>query len=319
MSNDLTVFLQNNVALIETGLDEDTLAVAGSGNSNKRISIKAGVFRKIAGGKEVGQITDREMNIIFVKMAHDPSRTFYTGAYVEGSKEAPVCWSNDARTPDPAATQPQAASCDKCPQSVKGTGRDGKGTACRLAWRTAVVLPSDPQGDVMQLVLPAMSCFGDEMSGKWPFRGYVQMLANHNISAGRVITKMSFDTTASAPRVLFSPVSAVPPNDLPVIAQQAKSHVAEQAIKLTVFKQDQIAEEEPAAPAPLEPVKAPEPIRMPVEPAKVEPKKAGGFAPVTGTGEPPKLQTAGETKTEAADVSEIVKKWSRKKTVQQGA
>jgi len=315
MSNDLTVFLQNNTALIGTGLDADTLAVAGSGNANKRISIKASVFRKIAGGKEVGQITDREMNIIFVKMAHDPSRQFYPDAYVEGSKLAPMCWSNDAKTPDPEVIAPQAASCDKCPQSIKGTGRDGKGTACRLAWRTAVVLPSDPQGDVMQLVLPAMSCFGDEMSGRWPFRAYVQMLANHNISAGRVITKMSFDTSASAPRVLFSPVSAVPPDDLPALASQSKSHAAEQAIKLTVFKADQIAEE-PAAPAEPAPVKAPEPIHMPVEPSKIAPKKAEGFTPVAGTGEAPRLQVdPSATKTET-DVSDIVKKWSKKKTAQ---
>ena len=41
------------------GLDEDTLAVAGGNRQgNKRISIKGGVFRKYAGGKEIGAIED---------------------------------------------------------------------------------------------------------------------------------------------------------------------------------------------------------------------------------------------------------------------
>ena len=53
------------------GLDEDTLAVAGGNRQgNKRISIKGGVFRKYAGGKEIGAIEDRFMNVIIVKMAH---------------------------------------------------------------------------------------------------------------------------------------------------------------------------------------------------------------------------------------------------------
>ena len=67
MSNELTVLMQNNPALVGTGLDEDTRAVSGGAGGNKRISIKGGVFRKIVGGKEIGAIEDRFMNIIFVK------------------------------------------------------------------------------------------------------------------------------------------------------------------------------------------------------------------------------------------------------------
>jgi len=44
-----------NLVPIE-GLDDDTLAVAGGARQNKRISIKGGVFRKYAGGKEIGAI-----------------------------------------------------------------------------------------------------------------------------------------------------------------------------------------------------------------------------------------------------------------------
>jgi hypothetical protein len=81
MSNELATLIANNPSLIQTGLDEDTLAVAGgnSANQTKRLSIKGGVFRKMSGGKEVGSIEDRYMNIIFVKMAHSASRQCYEG------------------------------------------------------------------------------------------------------------------------------------------------------------------------------------------------------------------------------------------------
>ena len=240
MSNDLILQMKNELAAIGGGLDEDTKAVAGGGgNFSKRISIEGGVFRKIAGGKEVASIEDRHMEVVFVKMAHTASRTYYAEAYKKGVKIAPACWSSDSKVPDADVKTPQAKSCAECPMSIKGSNPSGQGTACRLSWRTAVVLPQDPAGDVMQLVLPAASCFGKETSGKWPFRPYIQMLANNNISAGRVVTKMQFDTSSSAPKLLFSPVSAVSAHHVETIQQQGKSAAAENAVKLTVYQSDE--------------------------------------------------------------------------------
>lgn len=156
MSNDLATMFSGNLVPVE-GLDDDTLAVAGGARQgNKRISIKGGVFRKYAGGKEIGAIEDRHMNVIFVKMAHKASRMFYEGAYQEGQKISPACWSTDSETPDAEVKSPIASSCRDCDKSAKGSGQSGTGTACRLSWRTAVVLPNDPAGDVMQLVLPQL-------------------------------------------------------------------------------------------------------------------------------------------------------------------
>jgi hypothetical protein len=280
MSNDIIASLKSELAQIQGGVDDDTRAVAGGGgNLSKRISIKGGVFRKMAGGKEIGSIEDRHMNVIFVKMAHAPSRTYYTGAYKEGEKVAPVCWSSDSKTPDPEVKNPQASNCDKCQWSVKGSGQGGSGAACRLSWRTAVVLPQDPGGDVMQLVLPATSCFGKEESGKWPFRPYIQMLANNNISAGRVVTKMQFDTKSPVPKLLFSPAAVVPENDSDTVQRQKESKAAENAVKLTVYQQDEGEETTVAAPVSAEPV--------------VRETKKTEAAP-------------------AADVSDVIKKWSKK-------
>jgi len=290
MSTDLANILASNPALIETGLDEDTLAVAGgSGNQTKRLSIKGGVFRKMSGGKEIGAIEDRHMNVIIVKMAHSASRTFYSQGYKEGEKVSPVCWSNDSRIPDAEVKSPQAASCETCQFSAKGSGANGTGTACRLSWRAAVVLPNDPAGDVMQLVLPATSCFGKEDNGKFPFRPYIQTLANHNVSAGRIITRMQFDTKSPTPKVLFSPAGAVDPNDKETILRQSKSHAAEQAIKLTVFQADStdVAESEEFAPA-------------------------TNSAPKAEFSEPT-LQASEQSKAEKVnDIKDVVNKWSKK-------
>jgi hypothetical protein len=282
MSNSIIASIQSQLANVELGLDEDTKAIAGnSTGGSKRISIKGGVFRKMAGGKEVGAIEDRHMNVIFVKMSHNPSRTYYTGAFKEGEKVSPACWSSDSKVPDPEVKSPQASSCDKCPWSVKGSGQGGTGAACRLSWRTAVVLPNDPSGDIMQLVLPATSAFGDEDNGRWPFRAYVKMLANHNISAGRVVTKMQFDTKATAPRVLFSPVAGVPADIIDVLATQAKKPAAENAVKLTVYQQDE--GDAPAAPA----------------------------APEASVAEPVVTSKA-KKPAQAADVADVLKEWTKK-------
>ena len=276
MSNELAA-LGN---LVELGLDEDTLAVAGGATKgSKRISIEGRVFRKIVGGKEQSVNTDISMNIIFVKMAHEASRTYYNQTYKKGVKISPSCWSNDSKTPDEDVKEPCAPTCATCPNSVKGSGQGGTGAACRLSWRTAVVLPNDPGGDVYQLVLPATSAFGKEENGRWPFRPYVQMLANNNVSAGRVVTKMEFDTNSSTPKLLFSPQAAVPPESREVVAQQSKTPAAENAIKLTVYKTDAPEEVEVAQPEESVPVKR--------ETAKPAPAKAD-------------------------DVTDVLKKWTKK-------
>jgi hypothetical protein len=289
MSNELVSLLANNPSLISTGLDEDTLAVAGGNRQdNKRISIKGGVFRKYSGGKEIGAIEDRHMNVIIVKMAHKASRMFYDKGYKEGEKVSPVCWSQDSETPDEAVKNPVASTCSSCVNSAKGSGDNGLGTKCKLSWRAAVVLPNDPSGDVMQLVLPATSSFGKEDNGKYPFRPYIQHLASHNVSAGRVITKMQFDTKSPTPKVLFSPAGAVPEADLETIIRQSKSPAAECAVILSVYQGG--GETDTAGVEQFVPTSA----------------------PVETFAEPTLRQTSASVEDIPSDVSDVVKKWSKK-------
>jgi hypothetical protein len=240
MSNELANIIQNNSAIVQTGLDEDTLAVAGgnTGSGSKRISIRGKNFHKVVNGKEVATVEENYMDVIIVKMAHTAARTYYASTYKEGERVSPACWSGDSNNPDSEVENPQAKSCNECPQSVKGSGMGGQGSACRLSWRIAVVLPNDPSGDVLQMVLPATSAFGKEQNGKYPFRPYIQMLANNNVSAGRVVTRMQFDAKSSVPKLLFSPIAAVQPEDVELLQKQSKSPAAESAIKMTVYQSD---------------------------------------------------------------------------------
>jgi len=133
MANELATLNPSALAALGAdGLDEDTLAVAGNTKQNKRISIEGRVFRKIVGGKEQSVNTNNDMGIIFVKMSHDASRTFYSSSYKKGVKLAPACWSSDSKTPDVDVKAPVATSCAECPNSVRGSGQGGQGTACRL-------------------------------------------------------------------------------------------------------------------------------------------------------------------------------------------
>lgn len=308
MSNDLIKQIQNQVlALPDGGVDEDTRAVAGN-VFGKRLSIRGGVFRKYEGNKEVAAIEDRHLNVIFVKLSHTPSRNFYPKAYVEGENASPTCWSSDTKAPDTSVKEPQSKLCVDCPQSIKGSSSDGNGTACRLSWRTAVVLPQDPGGDVLQLVLPATSVFGKEEAGRWPFRSYIQMLAGNNISAGRVITKMSFDTKSSTPRVLFQPVSAVPGDALEVIKEQGNSDAAHRAVELKVYER----KETPQAAAALAPAAT--------KPTFPEALKAldtlMGNKVITSDNdtipEPILRKSEKQSVTPDTDLSAIISKWSKK-------
>jgi len=189
-----------------------------------------------------------------------------------------------------------------------------------LSWRTAVVLPDDPNGDVLQLVLPSTSCWQKEDGGKWGFRPYMQMLASNNVAASRVITKMQFDTKSPVPKVLFSPVGAVNPEDYPIIEKQAQSEVATNAVKLSIYKPtDEV--EAPAQAQVEAPVQAQveAPVQAQVEApvqAQVEapqPLSAETLPQSDVDAEQPQLKDSGSSEVKKpVDISNTIKKWSVK-------
>jgi len=145
----------------------------------------------------------------------------------------------------------------------------------------------------MQLVLPATSCFGKEENGKYPFRPYVQLLANNNVSAGRVVTRMQFDAKASTPKIIFSPAAAVDQSISEILQRQGKSAAAESAVKLTVYQNDEGTTETSVQSAPVE--AAPEDVKSDVD-----------------MSEPVLRPSTQSTPQPVNNASEVMKKWSVK-------
>lgn len=216
-----------------------SLAGGAGGGGGKRISIKGGVFRLLVGGKEVAAIDERYLDVIIVNAAPKIGRTFYMKAYDGEAPAAPDCWSADGEKPDASAENPQSDRCATCPQNVKGSGM-GESRACRFSQRLAVVLADNVEGDVMQLQLPATSIFGQEEGDKRPLQAYARYLAAQNVSPEMLVTRMQFDTKATAPKLFFKPARWVTEEEYEAVVRQGQTEDAKRAITMTVAKMDKV-------------------------------------------------------------------------------
>jgi len=212
-----------------------SLAGGGIGGGGKRISIKGGVFRLMADGKEITSIDDRHLDVVIVNAAPKISRTYYAGTYEEGNTSAPNCWSADGETPDASIDEPQASNCASCPMNVKGSGQ-GESKACRFSQRLAVVLANDISGDVMQLTLAATSIFGKEEGDKRPLQAYARYLAAQNINPETLVTRLRFDTKAAVPKLFFQPLRWLEDDEYAVAVEKGTSAPAKNAITMSVAK-----------------------------------------------------------------------------------
>lgn len=262
MSNELTLFNGGSVPahIVQRGVSANTLALAGNSFQGKRISIEGGVFRLIMDGKEVAKNKNRDMNIVIVRTAPTNSRVYYDPAvpYVRGQATPPLCSSVDGIKPDAHVSKQQAATCDKCPQNIAGSGNNDS-RACRYNRRLAVVLDGDIGGDVYQLQLPATSLFGkgNGSTQNLPLEAYARMLHANNVSIDAIVTKMEFDTDASTPKLTFTAVRYLEPDELATVERQGETPEAEQAIGLTPYQMDNGGDKAPAIAAPAAAAPAP--------------------------------------------------------------
>ena len=209
----------------------------GSAQTGKRISIKGGVFRLIADGKEVASVEDRHLDVVVVNAAPKVSRTFYAGEFDENKPAAPDCWSQDGDKPDASIKAPQCATCVNCPQNAKGSGK-GDSRACRFSQRLAVVLANDIEGDVMQLSLAATSIFGKAEGDNRPLQEYARWLTAQGIDPTMLITRLKFDTKAPVPKLFFKPMRWLTDDEFAVTQEKGQSPDAIKAITMTVSQTD---------------------------------------------------------------------------------
>jgi hypothetical protein len=215
------------------------LTGGGVGNSSQRISIKGGVFRLLAGGKEIASIDERFLDVIIVKAAPKVSRIFYAKSYDGDNITGPDCWSNDGERPEASAENKQSTTCMTCPQNIAGSGQ-GNSRACRYQQRLAVVLENNIEGAVLQLTLPATSVFGKEDGDKRPLQAFARNLALQNppISPEMIVTRMKFDTKAEAPKLHFAPSRWLTDEEYAIVKTQGDSDEAKRAVVMTVAAAD---------------------------------------------------------------------------------
>ena len=318
MSN-ITLFNASNVPAFarnnELSETAKALTGGGTGQSIKRISIKGGVFRLVAGGKEIASIDDRHLDVIIVKAAPKVSRIFYAKSYDADNIAGPDCWSNDGEKPDASIKDPQAQTCMSCPQNVAGSGQ-GNSRACRYQQRLAVVLENNPTGDVLQLTLPATSIFGKEEGDKRPLQAFARYLALQNppINPEQIVTRMRFDTKAESPKLYFQPVRWLEENEYETVLQQADSADAQRAVVMTVAQADGVKGKPAAAPLAI-PGKNPAAVKVDTEEdeAPAPKAKAPKTKPVADIDDEPEVRKAPAKDTavpaKKSKLADIVSDW----------
>jgi len=257
----------------ETGLSEGLMSGIG-GIAVNRIGVKGSRFRQEIRGEEVGVWDENYLDVIFVKVQPKVSRKFYAGKYDAKAETnaPPTCYSVDGVVPAEDVHNKQSTACDTCPQNVKGSkmGDDGnKGRACGFFRRLAVRLAEDETNTIYRLDVAAMGLFGDShpKEQKYSLNEYAKALKNRSLDPGQIVTRLSFDTDQSVPKLLFQPLRFISELDQEMIEQLNETPAEiEQYVEVKFNTAATETDDAPPAPAPAA--------------AKPKPKPAPKAAPV---------------------------------------
>jgi len=279
--------------LANAGISELTKQLAGNGGGVKRIVPKNGIFRKEVGGKEMGKVKEK-INVIVINASLHVGRIYYAQAWSPDSEPtAPECFSNDGKSPDEKATNPQSDKCDNCKHNIKGSGQ-GTSKSCRYSRRVAIMLEEDfntpSEGEVYQMNLASKSLFGDSVGeNTHTFENYSKYLANNGRSLDYVVTQISFNEDNDNQSVLFTPMGFINKHQYEISSAKAKEPFVQKMVVMTAYQADMSG-------------------RTP----KIEAPKAAPKVEVEAVEEPKKRPSA--TKDEAPkakpDLDSVVKAWS---------
>lgn len=238
----------------------------GSGVEYPRISIKGSRFRIVEGGTE-SVLDATSLPVIIVGANPGLSKQWYATAWNPDSEPTqPDCFSLGGIVPDQQSAQPQNDLCATCPQNAWGSRVTAQGTkvkACSDTKRLAVIAADDPSGTVYLLqVTPAALKGLNQYQKELSMRGFAPEL---------VRTIVSFDTTASFPKLKFDFGGFA---DEAAIAEVDKLLGADKVLEITGEHSTQPAIAAPAT-AGVATASAPEPVAEPVpEPAAATPEVA---------------------------------------------
>lgn len=243
------------------------------GTSRNRIGLKGNRFRLIVAGQEEAVVEDNYLDVIIVGAAPGVSRIYYAGGFDPTVKQPPTCYSADGVAPAADVHNKQSVTCDSCPMNEKGskvTDSGGKTRACQFFKRLAIVLPHEPTR-VYQLDGKSMSIFGESKAAvnKFSLKEYGQKLKTRGLDASMLVTRLSFDSDSSVPKLLFTPTRYLDENEASAIQDVINGDDVKAVIEISAQTVDlsgetdlptqevaPAAQEVPAQAAAIEPVKA---------------------------------------------------------------
>jgi len=247
LNQDLPDFLQN--APIS---DLTKSLVGGKTSAVKRITHKNGIFRKMVGQEEMGK-TKGALDVIIVNASPAVGRIFYMKQWTpDAEPTAPDCFSNNGRTPDAKAANPQSDRCDTCSQNIKGSGQ-GSSKACRFSRRLAVALVDDfgtaLEGEVYQINLASKSLFGDSVGENTaPFETYAKYVANNGKSIDWIITRITSNEDNDNQSILFTPVGHINKAQYAVTSELATKEEVKRLVVMTPYQAESAGNKALAAP-----------------------------------------------------------------------
>lgn len=249
MSQNLVALFGGNTAMsvpayLAATADSATQQLLGGLSSGRnRIGLKGSRFRLVQAGQEVAVKDESYLDMVILAANASISRTFYSAKYDPTKKEKPSCYSPDGVAPAKDSEEPQNSKCATCKNNEKGSKvfDDGtKGRACSFSKRLAVSLPGDPDQNVYQLDVKALSIFGDGVPSKglYTLAEYSKLLSARGVKAEGVVTRVSFDTDASVPKLYFTPQAFLNEADYAAVAKLAKSPEVKAMLDVTADSVD---------------------------------------------------------------------------------
>tara|TARA_R100000995_G_scaffold40181_2_gene18637 strand:+ start:5674 stop:6378 length:705 start_codon:yes stop_codon:yes gene_type:complete len=193
-----------------------------------KLSIANSVF-KLRGSSSKG-VT--ELDVVLINAAKNYSRVYYTSTYDSNNPRSPDCWSSNNVKPDMLSREVQSDTCSTCEKNIAGSGV-GATRACRFYQYVALLLANDLGGAVIQLAVPGSSIFGKTDGGSYSMKSYAKYLVQENIDPEMLVTKMSFDSTSMAAKILFKPARWLTAEEQALVLNRGKSDAAIRAIKMS--------------------------------------------------------------------------------------
>lgn len=225
-SNTLPAHLRNmDVALVNADL------VAHAGGGFPVMSIKGKTWAIVREGERKILMNPLDpsspagsIDVVLIKANRGTSKVYYSGGYVEGSTEKPVCFSNDGVAPDAKVENPQSAKCATCKHNAWGSKISDNGSkvkACSDSVRLAIATP-DKLDDPYLLRVPAASirALGD----------YGKLLASKGVGYQAVLTKIAFDIESPTPKLVFRPVGFIDAPSFAKVQDMVESEIVQNII-----------------------------------------------------------------------------------------